>query len=122
MYKIPLDEDWSFFIGRQLNQLCIGAYDIQLHFEDVSISIQGEEPAKSFSHKNAVSSTSAVGGMPGGAVTLVSLLGASVQKVVAENDTVLAMYFSNNEELRIYDSSDSYESFTINGPKGLIIV
>lgn len=60
--------------------------------------------------------------MPGGAVTLVSLLGASVQKVVSESNTVLAIHFSNNEDLRIFDSSDYYESFTINTPKGLIVV
>jgi len=123
MYKNPLNEDWSFFLGRKLTQLCIGEYDIQLHFqENVTISIQGEDPAEAFRHKAALSSTSAVRGMPGGAVTLVSLLGASVQKVVAESNLVLALYFSNNEDLRIFDSSDSCESFTINGPKGLIVV
>ena len=123
MYKIRLDEDWSFFVGKALSQLCIGSYDVQLHFNDgVSISIYGEDPEKSFNHKTTRSSSSEVLGMPGGAVTLVSLLGATVQMAASENDATLTISFDNEEELRIYDSNDFYESFTINGPNGLIVV
>jgi hypothetical protein len=60
--------------------------------------------------------------MPGGAVSLVSLLGNSVERVITEDSSTLAIYFSNQEELGIYDCSDAYESFTIDGPNGLIIV
>jgi hypothetical protein len=61
--------------------------------------------------------------MPGKAVSLVSLLGASVLKVTAENTTTLALFFSNMEELRIYEIDDGYESFTVDGgPNGLITV
>ena len=125
MYGVRLDGDWSFFVGKQLTQVCIGPYDVQLHFEDnVSISIQGGDPReKCFCHTTACSSSSAVKGMPGKAVSLVSLLGASVLKVTAENTTTLALFFSNMEELRIYEIDDGYESFTVDGgPNGLITV
>jgi hypothetical protein len=124
MYGVPLDEDWSFFVGREVEQICIGPSDVQLGFGDgVRISIQGDDPfERCFSHKTALISSSLVKGMPGTAVSLVSLVGAIVQKVVTENDTTLAFFFSNMDELRIFDSSGSYESFTISGPNGLIIV
>ena len=124
MYRISLVEDWSFFVGKQLTQLCIGLYDVQLRFGDaVTISIHGDDPpAKSFCHKTASAQSSPVGKMPEMATSLVSLLGACVANVSVENSTTLAICFSNREELRIYDCSDSYESFTVDGPNGLIVV
>ena len=123
MYKVPLNENWGFFTGRELTQLCIGLYDIQLHFNDgLSISIHSGDPGSSFNHKTKLVSSSEVKGMPGGAVTLVSLLGAIVQRVVSENDTTLFIKFNNEEELRIYDGSETYESFVIDGPTGVIVI
>jgi hypothetical protein len=39
MYRIPFDEDWSFITAKELVQLCIGPYDLQLHFDDIQIAI-----------------------------------------------------------------------------------
>jgi hypothetical protein len=125
MYKVALDEDWSFLLGKQLEQVCIGSYNVQLHFNHhAAISIQGDDSAgKYFFHKTAARSSPTVGKIAEIAVSLISLLGASVLKVTAENSTTLALYFSNLEELRIYDTSDSFESFTVDGgPNGLIVV
>ena len=125
MYEIPADEDWSFLVGAQLSQLCIGSYNLQLHFNDkAAISIQGlDTPTKSLSHKAVSLRSPAVGTIPEMAVSLISLLGARVLKVTAENSTTLALCFSNMEELRIFDCNDGYESFTINGgPSGVIVV
>ena len=120
-----MDIDWSFLVGGQLTQLCIGGCDVILRFDDkISITMMGDDATEDyFQHKTASPSSSAVKGMPGRAVSLVSLIGATVQKVVAENNTTLAIYLSNAEELRIFDTSDSYESFTVDGaPGGTIVV
>ena len=123
MYRIRADEDLSFLLHKELEQLCIGKYDVQLHFHDnVGISIGGEEPSKSFQHKTSFSPSLHVPGFPGAAISLVSLLGEEVKRVVVEDPTTLALHFSNQEELRIYDNSDFYESFTISGPNRLIVV
>ncbi len=123
MYQLRADEDWSFLTGKELIQLCIGVHDVQLRFDDnICISMQAEEPAQAFQHKSSQARSSGLAGMAGAAVTLVSLLGARVQKAVVENCTTLAIYFANAEELRIYDSSADYESFTVNGPNRLIVV
>jgi hypothetical protein len=123
MYKIRSDEDWSFLMSKVLTQLCIGQYDVQLRFNgNICISIQGEEPTKSFQHRTGEANSSSVGGMPGAAISLVSLLGASIQSVIVEDGSTLMICFSNQEQLRIYDSSDAYESFTISGPNKMIVV
>jgi hypothetical protein len=124
MYGVPLEEDWSFFLGKEVEQLCIGPYDVQLGFNgNIRISIQGDEPVeKCFDHITALQSLSPVKGLPGKAASLVSLIGTSVQRVIVEDPVTLAMFFSNADELRIFDCSRSYESFTIDGPNGLIVV
>ncbi len=124
MYKLPPGEDFSFLVGKEVSQLCIGLYDVQLHFlKDSPISIGVDPgPVRSFDHRTSHPRSSAVGRMPAAAATLVSLLGTKIQRVVVEDTVTLAIYFDNNEELRIFDSSDCYESFTIGGPDGLIIV
>ena len=33
MYGLKPDVDLSFFVGRELNQLAVGPYDIQFHFD-----------------------------------------------------------------------------------------
>ena len=126
MYGVPLDEDWSFLLGKELGQLCIGPFDVQLHFsENVCISMQGDDTTENyFSHKTALPSSSAVKGMPGKAVSLVSLPWSDrANGNCGEQHYVCAFSLSNLEELRLYDSNDSLESFTINGgPNGVIVV
>ena len=123
MYKLPNDKDWSFLVGGMLTQLCIGLYDIKLVFDsNVVISIQVEVPEHSFHHKCAHSGFQKVPGVPGNAATLVSLLGEKVERVFADNNITLVVVFSNAETLSICDSSDNYESFTIDSPNGTIVV
>jgi hypothetical protein len=123
MYEIPSNVDWSFLVGKEVVQLCIGSYDIQLNFHgDFNISMFVDQPTKSFHHTTTHTNTCTVGGVPGGAITLISLLGATVQRVVVENSRILALYFSNHEELRLYETGDGYESFTISGPNVRLIV
>jgi hypothetical protein len=124
MYKIPMNQDWSFLIGNTLDQVCIGQYNTQLHFSggEVCISINYDQSNEYMNHKTNSTTSSSVEGMPGKSVTLISLLGASVNEVIAENTSTLAILFNNNDELRIFDSDDGYESFTITSPNGLIVV
>jgi hypothetical protein len=124
MYKLPINQDWSFLLETILDQVCIGQYNTRLHFNGgaVSISINYDDVNDFMHHKTKSLTSTSVEGMPKTSVTLISLLGASVDKVIAENITTLALFFNNNEELRIFDCSDAYESFTITSSKGIIIV
>ena len=121
MYKIPVGSDWSFLVGKRLVQLCIGVYNLQLHFDNaisISIDCDGSRSVPfQFTSASAASSAPACT-LPELAVPLVSLVGAVVQSAYAENSTTLAISFDNTEVLRILDTSDVYESFSVAGRWG----
>ena len=123
MYRVSTAEDWSVLVGKELTQICVGAFDVQMNLaQQVSITIHGDDPDRSFRHKTKSASSFALSGFPGRAAGLVTLLGSTIERVVVENEMTLALYFSNQEELRIYDCSDNYESFNITWPTGEIVV
>lgn len=118
MYGIPHDIDWNFLLGAKVEQIAIGEYNIQIRFfKDVSISTQG-----AFDHLVDGKLLSDAPELPKRAITLISLLGSKVENVTVENDRTLAVTFSNREAVKIYDSFERYESFTVNYPGGPVIV
>jgi hypothetical protein len=118
MYGIPDNTDWSFLVGKELIQVCIGLHDVSLRFhEDVSIGIRSD-----FEHKPVAYSVASTPGLTEKAVTLVSLLGSKIVKATTHGPKTLVLSFSNTEYLKIYDNSDSYESFEVSGPGVEIIV
>jgi hypothetical protein len=118
MYGIPDDIDWSFLTGKPLEQVAIGIADVQLHFfKDVTVSIQSD-----FDHFSKGKRLSAAPELSKKATTLVSLLGSSINAVTTEARKTLILVFSNGDMLRVYDSSDHYESFNITYPGGDMII
>ena len=117
--------DWSFLIGKRLDQLCIGSFDVQLRFSDgISISIQADDrPVRPMWQKSGFETIPCSQRVPEMAASLASLVGQNTVNAVSENAASFALYFDNGEVLRIFDSSDSFESFTIEGgPRGVIVV
>lgn len=114
MYGLPEDVDLSFLDGRVLEQVAVGQHQTQLRFEDqVTISIEGE-----------VTIDGARGvGIDAGA-RLVRLVGRSVERVarIAPGDLCLAFAGEPHAAITIHDRSDGYESYTIDGPRGLVVV
>ncbi len=123
MYGIPEDADFSFMVGKVVEQLCIGLYQVQLHLRgDVSISIglafehsRGEE-VLSAAEANVVKQI----GPP--AATMTSLLGSSVAAVTNEGGKALLISFSNGETVRLRDLTHMYESFQITTAEGIFII
>jgi hypothetical protein len=108
MYQRLDTIDWSFLLGKKVQQICIGPYDIQIHmFPDAFLRL--ESP---FEHKGIKGSSLWSGGEPEKATTLVSLMGHSVEKVVAEGDDALIIEYDNGELIKIHMKKGGYHSFT----------
>ena len=118
MYGIPDNVDWTFLIGQEVLQICIGSNQVQVNCDDVSISIESN-----YAH---VSKQGMVfeqcDGMPRQSVTLISLLQSKVSSVVRENCKTLALHFSNGETLRLFDDNPQYECFQIATRDRFIVV
>lgn len=96
----------------------IGRYDLQLHFSDhASISIVGEFVVTSPGGERAAFDQP----IPAAAILAERLSSGVVEAVVAEPG-VVSLRFSDGYGLYIPDSSDRYESYTINLEGRLIIV
>ena len=119
MYGVPADVDWSFLYSKELEQVCIGSFDVQLRFfGDVGISIYG-----GFDHLGPDGSPlSDRPDLPDRATTLVSLLKCRVTDARPDGGKTLALRFSNGESLRIHDDDEHYETFTVSSAGPLIVV
>lgn len=106
MNGLPAGMNWEFLIGRTLQQVCFGQYQIQLRFDgEVWMDVEG-----------AVT----VDGAAAGAHILTKLLGAVITSVDAEGRGDLVVSIGGHG-LVLYDSNAHYESYTIGAP-GLHIV
>jgi hypothetical protein len=118
LYGIPKDTDLSFLIGREVEQVCIGVFQVQFHFDqDVSIFVTG-------SFRYIDESGSAYEWLPKNhnlAARTANLLGLFVTDLTAEPSGTLTLAFSNAAKLIIFDDSKQYESYEIRKP-GLTIV
>ena len=120
MYRLPADVDWSFLVGSELIQLCIGMHQIQMHFlNGVHIYIEGDFQHE---HKGIAHIGGGRANLARRSISLVSILHKVVRAVTTEGDRVLVLQFDDDAIVKIIDDSDQYESFQIGSPKGLIIV
>ena len=118
MYGIPESAEWSFLIGREVLQICIGLHQVSLRFDgQVVINIEGD-----FAHASVVATLGSGAGLPQKAASLVSLLGRKVASALSKGSKVLEIRFANEETLKLYDSSEIYESFQVTAPDKEIIV
>src|SRR5690348_6545282 len=109
MYEVPKDVDWSFMFGKELVQVCYGQYETQLRFYgDLCISI---EAGVIHSHADRILGES--NGREQGIVSLIGLLGASIEQVEVEGEYALVLHFSNAHVLHVLKHEDPYEYFSI---------
>jgi len=105
-------EDLSFLHGKQVDQVCIGLYQLQIRLsENVCISLEGN-----FHHKGHGSSSANMMEISTKGSTLLSLLGKTVERVMAGAGNALTLQFSDNEVLTIFIRGASYESLMITAP------
>lgn len=118
MYGLPKDTDLSFLIGLEVTQVAIGLHHIALSFhEGSSIDLECEFE---LSGKLISPDPPAKFAKEGGA--LIKLLGHRVKSAAVEGNGTVRMDFSNEIELRIFDSNSNYESYKVTWSTGQIIV
>jgi hypothetical protein len=111
MYGVPANLDLTRFIDATLEQICIGQYQIQFQFDPVvSISVEGDwrllGPAGDVVDQNLEN-----GGRE--AYRVHQLLGKRVVRAVVDPPRSLTLYFDSGHELWVFDSSERFESFSI---------
>jgi hypothetical protein len=119
MYGFPRDIDLSFFCGKELIQVSVGIYDVQLHFhESVSLSIQNRIEHTS---KGIITVWEQEETPPISASSLLTLLGSCVVSAHGVSDGTLTLQFANGDIVKVFDA-EGYESYQINNNGELIIV
>lgn len=111
MHGFPQDLDLKPIIGRDLNLLGLGRYDVQLNFDGsgIKICIQGlvkiidnEKIIASWNEKDMWDS-----------LNFQRLLNQTVKSYSIPNKSILEIIFTNGLALRIFDESEQYESAQI---------
>lgn len=121
MYGVPPDLDLSFLRGAELIQIRLGVYDVQFCFQPDAVLSTGDSWSLFDADGTLIDS-----GMPfpRPPFQLHLLLGQRVTETVISAPTHLELVFERGERLRFSDTSEQFESFTINPGenRGLIIV
>ncbi len=115
MHGIPAHLSLSSFSGDQLEQVCVGSYEIQFRFASgAEISVEGKweltdsaatvvDGADRDSHPYSRS----------GPLKVHLLLGQTVTRWTVNAPTFFSLQFGSGHTLSIFDDSQEYESFSI---------
>jgi hypothetical protein len=118
MNRLPSDLDLSFFKDKPLFQVCIGANELILNFDDyVSITVTSR-----IGLTGILASHDTYEDFSKAAPAVVALLNDVV--VAAEGDSAgtLTLTFRSGIKLEFYDTSDHYESYLVkNGDKVIVV-
>ncbi len=118
MYGVPDSAEWSFLVGREVLQVCIGLHQVSLRFDgQVSMNIECD-----FDHTPVADTLHSRSGLPQKAAGLVSLPGSKVISATSKDGKILEIRFANKETLKLYDSNELYESFQVTTSEKEIIV
>lgn len=118
MFGLPSDIDLTFFNDRQLLQVCIGANEIILNFDDeLSLTIESDMCYRTSAGEVRVFSNSVKA-----AATLVQLIDSTVQTAYRIEPGTLALRFSNGDTLEVLDSNADFESYQIGHGQRFIVV
>lgn len=112
MYGVPANLDLAFLHGSQLTQLCLGSFQIQLHFSPIgSISIEGSWELTDATGQLLDRASSDETSHP--PQQLHHLLGHRVTGSQVAAPHWFSLEFDGGETLRIFDDSTEFESFSI---------
>ena len=108
MYRIPKELDLSPVVGEFTTQLCVGQFDLQFTFGDVSFVIQTQvnlfRDGKPFAHWEE-------GRWPDSG--FYEIMNSEVTRCQIVNDRLIVFEFANGIEMHLKDDSDQYESMQI---------
>jgi hypothetical protein len=117
MYGLPHDINLAFFNQKLLLQVCIGACELILNFDGVSVTV-----TSSVGFADTGGAFRRYDGFPEAASALVTLLNQHITSAEGENAGTLTLRFDGGGILSIYDDSKAYESYTIRNGAQLIVV
>ena len=113
MYGVPKDLDLTYLHGAELIQVCLGVHQVQFHFHPRGIlSVEGEWELRAADDSELDRSEPPPRTRP---FELHRLLGPKVTDTVLAPPNWLAIRFERGELLRVFDDSEQYESFNIDG-------
>ena len=119
MYGLNESEDLSFMLGKELQQVAVGQFQVILHFlDDLSIYIGS---GCKFIDKDE-KSTEMSGDNPKSTKNLVCLLGQRIDKADNLGEGTLKLIFSDKSQLLLFDDLENYECYHITSPDGEILV
>jgi hypothetical protein len=118
MYGLPANFNAELFQGKTLLQVCIGAHELILNFDEgLSVTI-----TSSVEFKRSDGSSQYCDDFCASASTVSSLVNKKVITAEAEAPRALKLKFENGEGLSIVDDSKEFESYTINYRGKTIVV
>jgi hypothetical protein len=118
MYRIRADEDFSYLINSEIIQVCLGQNEAILNFDDgglrITILARFEVTVDGTEYVFEESLL--------GAGILVALTHDPIAQVEVVNDTTLCILLASGNQLRLFDDSEQYESFTIEHDATIYVV
>lgn len=117
MYGLDNSVDLSFFIGRRLIQVSIGANELILRFDnEVAVTVESDFSVCDSGEPELFNRSC------DGAATLAALLDRVVSRCTTDGTGSLRIVFDDQRELTVFDSSSTYEGYTIRNGSHLIVV
>lgn len=118
MYGLPPGQDFTFFVGQVLLQVCFGRHEMILNFDtDTSITVEGNMGIEDTDGRERV-----ISDLRQAAEDVVSLVEQSVTNAEPQPNGTLSLTFGGGRLLNIYDSSTHYESYQVRHGSDLIVV
>ncbi len=113
MYRLPTDaaERLSYLKGAEVEQVCVGKFDLQFHLHPrgkVSVWSRCELLSPD---GNALDTWDV--GRRTDRFLFAELLGGTVADILVEDARTLTLRFADGRRLAIHDTSDQYESFSV---------
>ena len=118
MYGLPHDIDLTFFRGKTLLQVCIGAHDLILNFDgDVNVTV-----TSSIGCVDSSGITQNYSSFREAACAVANFLNQTAVFAEGNKLSTLILKFDGGGMLLIYDDSKDYESYTIKHERREIVV
>ena len=118
MYGLSKDEDLSFLIGRELQQVCVGNFQVILNFDNqTSINIECEFSVRGTAEHGPCEENRNIN-----ISKLFGVLGHRVVGLTNKGDGDLEIKFSDGSLIAILDADANIESYTISDPNHMIII
>ena len=109
MYGLQSSTDLTFLVGRKLEQLRLGEFDVQFSFDlDITISVQSRINYISEQESTLISAEH-----PYQTKDLWQLIGLKVLKIEILADGNLSISFDSDKSIIIIEIQDNFESYTI---------